>query len=99
VSRSIVTGHQTFSTFLSMPLDGLQRWQSASRVPPSSAVRRSHRFVGGVCATAHALRPHWTEFVLIVTLVIEQLLVNIWMCAAAARARQRATAALRVGLY
>ena len=29
VVRAFVTRHSTFSTFLSEPLDGLQRWQSA----------------------------------------------------------------------
>jgi hypothetical protein len=31
VSRMFVLNHPTFSTFLSQPLDGLQRWQSALR--------------------------------------------------------------------
>ena len=46
ITRALVVGHSTFSTFLSEPLGGLQRWQM---------------------------------FVILVTLVIEQLLVNIWM--------------------
>lgn len=29
ITRALVTGHSTFSTFLSEPLGGLQRWQSA----------------------------------------------------------------------
>ncbi len=47
VLRALVTRHSTFATFLSEPLDGLQRWQM---------------------------------FMILVTLVISQLLVNIWMC-------------------
>jgi hypothetical protein len=46
---------QTFATFLSEPLDGLQRWQM---------------------------------FMIIVTLVVSQLLVNIWMFYARVRIRQ-----------
>ena len=48
LARALITKHSTFATFLSEPLDGLQRWQM---------------------------------FMLLVTLVLEQLLVNIWMCA------------------
>ena len=29
--RAVLTKHETFSTFLSEPLEGLQRWQSAQR--------------------------------------------------------------------
>ncbi len=50
VLRAFCTKHGTFATFLSEPLDGLQRWQM---------------------------------FMIVVTLVLEQLLVNIWMCARA----------------
>ncbi len=48
--RALVTRHETFRTFLSEPLDGLQRWQM------------------------------WA---LLMTLVLTQLLTNIWMCARA----------------
>ena len=47
LARAIMTKHETFATFLSEPLDGMQRWQM---------------------------------FTILVTLVLEQLLVNIWMC-------------------
>ena len=47
VVRAMCMEHSTFSTFLSTPLDGLQRWQM------------------------------WC---IVVSLVLEQLLVNIWMC-------------------
>ena len=46
LTRAVVTKHDTLSTFLSEPLDGLQRWQM---------------------------------FMIIITLVFSQLLVNIWM--------------------
>ena len=46
--RALITQHETFATFLSEPLDGLQRWQM---------------------------------FMILVTVVCSQLLVNIWMCA------------------
>jgi hypothetical protein len=29
LARAVITKHSTFATFLSEPLDGLQRWQSA----------------------------------------------------------------------
>jgi hypothetical protein len=47
IARAAVMQHETFATFLSEPLDGLQRWQM---------------------------------YMILVTLVISQLLVNIWMC-------------------
>ena len=47
--RALVTQHETFATFLSEPLDGLQRWQM---------------------------------FMILITVVCSQLLVNIWMCVA-----------------
>jgi hypothetical protein len=63
IMRALLTQHETFSTFLSEPLEGLQRWQ---------------------------------KFVILITLVCSQLLVNIWMCAPA-RAHPCATAACVVG--
>ena len=53
LTRAVVTKHDTLSTFLSEPLDGLQRWQM---------------------------------FMIIITLVFSQLLVNIWMFYAKVRA-------------
>ncbi len=45
VTRALITGHSTFAVFLSEPLDGLQRWQSASacglRQCGDAAVRRA----------------------------------------------------------
>ena len=31
IMRALITQHETFSTFLAEPLEGMQRWQSASR--------------------------------------------------------------------
>jgi hypothetical protein len=52
IVRAAVTQHETLATFLSEPLDGLQRWQM---------------------------------YMILVTLVISQLLVSIWMCVRASR--------------
>ena len=55
--RAICTKHSTFSIFLSVPLDGLQRWQA---------------------------------WMILVSILMSQLLTNIWMCVHA-----RAAAAAR----
>jgi hypothetical protein len=72
IVRAFVSKHSTFATFLSEPLDGLQRWQSAFRAcaacaQPAPAPADTH---------THTSR---AVFMIIVTLVCSQLLVNIWM--------------------
>ena len=76
VTRAFVNRHETFSTFLSMPLDGLQRWQSTLRLSAAEICKFERAFTF-TCVFSRSLSS--PEFVIIVTLVIEQLLVNIWM--------------------
>jgi hypothetical protein len=89
IYRAFVTEHSTFRVFLSEPLDGLQRWQSASRAHARRP--RAH-----ACLLVPLVRPHCRPlapascccavFMIIVTLVIEQLLVNVRVRRAAMRA-------------
>jgi hypothetical protein len=72
VLRALITRHDTFSTFLSEPLEGLQRWQSA--------------FLRCVRALVSPPDAACAEFVILITIVCSQLLVNIWMCATTPRA-------------
>ena len=44
--RSITTKHETFATFLSEPLDGLQRWQSACGSRVTTVCARCRRSSG-----------------------------------------------------
>ena len=71
VLRAVVVQHETFAVFLSEPLDGLQRWQSA--------------LIACLRGVAQLLtRPPfvcWARevWIILISLVCSQLLVNIWM--------------------
>ena len=69
--RALVTQHETFATFLSEPLDGLQRWQSAC----SALVEWGCDSAAEQYCCPHPL----AVFMILITVVCSQLLVNIWM--------------------
>ena len=72
IVRAFMTKHDTFATFLSEPLDGLQRWQSALCVV--------HCMHDGFCVrVADPTLLPCIVFCIIMTLVIQGLMVNIWM--------------------
>ncbi len=73
MTSSFINKHSTFATFLSEPLDGLQRWQSAC----ACACMRVHN----ICARLTCERaPRCAAvFMILITLVINALLVNIWV--------------------
>jgi hypothetical protein len=75
VTRAFATKHDTLKVFLSVPLDGLQRWQSACAGAARACLVRAPR--------SHARIPLRAAFTILVTVVLTQLLVNIWMCASA----------------
>ena len=97
LARAVITKHSTFATFLSEPLDGLQRWQSAHTsgillhqrrsvwLPSLRRTRGTDRLFLSLSRAAAAP----PVFMIIVTLVMECLLINIWMCAPPARAQHR----------
>ncbi len=70
--RALVTKHDTLATFLAEPLDGLQRWQSACVCLHRSLL---------ACANSQLARAVW---MILITLVLETLLINIWVRAVAA---------------
>jgi hypothetical protein len=82
IMRALLTRHETFSTFLSEPLEGLQRWQSAfcGEAGGNERVRCDELLSADLADTVAVACYTPTEFILLITIVCLQLLVNIWMC-------------------
>jgi hypothetical protein len=55
LARAVITKHSTFATFLSEPLDGLQRWQSAHTLVGLPILGAVHGALTTPCSSCPAL--------------------------------------------
>jgi hypothetical protein len=89
LARAVITQHSTFRVFLSEPLDGLQRWQSAMcprimRAHAHACLRRQRCLHLAVPATRLCVLTRsagvlsFTVFMILISVILTQLLVNIW---------------------